>query len=343
MKILYIGNFLKNIKNHYDGPNIQLVKLFRSFNYNVQISGTIGNKILRMIQFVYSILLAKFRGTDLVIIDVFSTWAFYFAVTVSRIASFVDIPYLLILHGGNLPSRFNSSYKISKKILENAKLIISPSDYLASTVNNLFGLNVLIIPNLIDVKIHQTFNDRKNEIFWVRSIKDLYNPNMAIEVMKILKEKKINFKLYVIGPYEKSEKDKIVSLISRYDLKNNVFLKGRMERDKWHRMAEKGTYFINTTNVDNTPSSVIEALALGLITVSTNVGGIPFILKDGFDSILVKPNDALSMANAIVELENNIDKKNFLKKNAKNKFDNIYERKQVVLIWKKLLAKNNFK
>ncbi len=45
MKILYIGNFLKNIKNHYDGPNIQLVKLFRSFNYNVQISGTIGNKI----------------------------------------------------------------------------------------------------------------------------------------------------------------------------------------------------------------------------------------------------------------------------------------------------------
>ena len=61
----------------------------------------------------------------------------------------------------------------------------------------------------------------------------------------------------------------------------------------------KADIFLNTTNVDNTPVSVIEAMACGLCIVSTNVGGIPYLLEDGVDALLVPPEDTQAMANAV--------------------------------------------
>ena len=60
-------------------------------------------------------------------------------------------------------------------------------------------------------------------------------------------------------------------------------------------------FFINTTNFDNLPISVLEAMALGLPIISTNVGGLPFFLKEA-NSILVNKNDSVAMANAIIQI-----------------------------------------
>jgi glycosyltransferase involved in cell wall biosynthesis len=62
---------------------------------------------------------------------------------------------------------------------------------------------------------------------------------------------------------------------------------------------QNGDIFINTTNYDNTPVSVLEAMACGLCIVSTNVGGLPFLLHDGMDALLVPPNDPAAMSTAI--------------------------------------------
>jgi len=61
----------------------------------------------------------------------------------------------------------------------------------------------------------------------------------------------------------------------------------------------KGDIFLNTTNVDNAPVTVLEAMASGLCVVSTNVGGIPYMLEDEQDALLVPPDDAEAMAAAV--------------------------------------------
>jgi glycosyltransferase involved in cell wall biosynthesis len=62
---------------------------------------------------------------------------------------------------------------------------------------------------------------------------------------------------------------------------------------------DKGDIFLNTPNVDNMPVSVLEAMASGLCVISTNVGGVPYLLKDESDSLLVPANSPEAMAAAV--------------------------------------------
>jgi glycosyltransferase involved in cell wall biosynthesis len=75
-----------------------------------------------------------------------------------------------------------------------------------------------------------------------------------------------------------------------------------MPKEDWLDYAKDFDIFINTTNVDNTPVSVMEAMALGLPVVSTNVGGIPFLLEDQIDALLVEPNQVETFTEAVLKL-----------------------------------------
>jgi glycosyltransferase involved in cell wall biosynthesis len=57
--------------------------------------------------------------------------------------------------------------------------------------------------------------------------------------------------------------------------------------------------FLNTADIDNTPLSVLEAMASGMCIVSTNVGGIPYLLEHETDALLVPPGDEAAMAAAV--------------------------------------------
>ena len=61
----------------------------------------------------------------------------------------------------------------------------------------------------------------------------------------------------------------------------------------------QGDIFLNTASIDNAPVSVTEAMACGLCIVSTNVGGIPYLLQHEKTALLVPPADPEAMAQAI--------------------------------------------
>jgi glycosyltransferase involved in cell wall biosynthesis len=94
-----------------------------------------------------------------------------------------------------------------------------------------------------------------------------------------------------------------------------AFLGGvsKAEVPKW---LNKGDIFINTTNIDNNPISVIEAMASGLCIVSTDVGGIPYLAENEKDALLVPPNDPIAMAKAVKRLLNDPNLSEKLSMNA---------------------------
>lgn len=338
MTILYLGNFLNNVKGRYDGPNVQVVAMLRDMGHEVNCAGTSKAQVIRIWQFIKAILVGKLKGLDLIIVDVFSTRAFYFAVLSAKLSSLLGINYGLVLHGGNLPERFSSSVSLSESLLNEAVFVSSPSNYLAEAAKSKFGTRVTVIPNKIAVVPHKIREGRLNEIYWVRSLGSIYNPEMAVKVLKLLIEKGLQFKLTFIGPGESERIHFVKELVSKYQLDSKVIFKGRMTRAEWHNIAKKGKYFLNTTSVDNTPSSVIEAMALGLIPISTNVGGLPFILDNWVDSVLVAQNDAEAMASAIERLEMQPGLKQNLQTNGWKKMDEIYHSDAIKLKWEHMLS-----
>jgi len=76
--------------------------------------------------------------------------------------------------------------------------------------------------------------------------------------------------------------------------------------------------FLNTSRADNTPVSVIEAMAGGLCIVSTNVGGIPFLLQHERNALLVNENDPAAMAAAVRRILTERDLSERLSRNARH-------------------------
>ncbi|NND06794.1 MAG: glycosyltransferase family 4 protein [Saprospiraceae bacterium] len=63
--------------------------------------------------------------------------------------------------------------------------------------------------------------------------------------------------------------------------------------------------FVHPSHIDNSPNSLCEAMLLGVPCVSTNVGGIPSLLKNGIDGLLVQDGDPFALAGSILDLINN--------------------------------------
>ena len=94
---------------------------------------------------------------------------------------------------------------------------------------------------------------------------------------------------------------------------------------------------LNTTNFDNMPVSVIEAMALGLPIVSTNVGGMPYLVRDGVDGILLPPNDEKAMARAIQDLLADPESAGKMAENARKKVEG-FDWREVAEQWRELLG-----
>jgi len=63
--------------------------------------------------------------------------------------------------------------------------------------------------------------------------------------------------------------------------------------------------FVHPSHADNSPNSVCEAMLVGMPVVSTNAGGIPGILTDNVDGLLVQDGDPYAMAGAILDVLRN--------------------------------------
>ena len=124
---------------------------------------------------------------------------------------------------------------------------------------------------------------------------------MAIEVLKELKNTYPNATLCMVGPDKDGTQADVQQLIKRYQLHDSVEITGVLSKEDWHKKSEDFDIFINTTNVDNTPVSVIEAMALGLPVVSTNAGGLPYLLSSK-NALLVDPNCVEKMSKYIIDL-----------------------------------------
>ena len=83
---------------------------------------------------------------------------------------------------------------------------------------------------------------------------------------------------------------------------HSVRFTGRIDNHRIAELYREADLLLNPSTVDNTPVSLLEAMASGVPIVSTDVGGVPHLVTDGTHALLVSPRDPDAMAQAALRL-----------------------------------------
>lgn len=131
------------------------------------------------------------------------------------------------------------------------------------------------------------FYDVKNHIFLIKCFKEFLNfyPNAT---------------LVCVGGGEMFQK--ISDLVTNNKLTKNIFLVG--EQDDVYSFLSKSKIFVLPSLNEGNPISILEAMDCGLPVIASNVGGIPDVIKDDINGILIDPNIENTLIEAMKRLFN---------------------------------------
>ncbi len=131
-----------------------------------------------------------------------------------------------------------------------------------------------------------------------------------------------------------NEADDISYLVKRkyrtsFD-ENGIKLLGSLQvRELINEMLEADV-FIHPSHIDNSPNSLCEAMLLGMPVIATFAGGIPSIVENKKEGLLVQDGDPYALAGAIMELKKNRNYANQLRTNARNRALKRHDPKKIV-------------
>lgn len=277
------------------------------------------------------------RSVKAVLIDTYSTQNFYYAVAIANLCRLLRITYVPILHGGNLPERLERSKSNSYKLFKGAKTNVAPSPYLMEAFRAKGYSNLTHIPNTIAIESYPFLlrNQIGPRLLWVRSFAEIYNPMLALRLVERLLTKFPDVELCMVGPEKDGSMERCKGYAEQHKLP--VTFTGKLSKKAWCETSKDFDIFINTTNFDNTPVSLIEAMALGLPIVSTNVGGIPYLITHQKDGLLVPSDNVGELFKAVEVLCTDLELGNRLSLNGRKRAE-AFDWKIVKQDWLTLLG-----
>ena len=238
-------------------------------------------------------------------------------------------PYIITEHWSRyLPGNdFGGFFRklATKIVVRDAELVTTVTDNLAKAMQN-HGLkndNYVVLPNVVNLDMFHISEKKNNtpcKIIHVSCFEDKSkNISGLLESLKIVEQKGIDFQCTLIG--EGMDFDLMKAKAEELQLINKVSFTGLLEGQKLADELASGDFLVLSSNYENMPVVILEALASGLPVVSTNVGGIKEMI-DETKGILVEPRNKEALAEAIIkmiETHNDYDP-NYLRKSVIEKY-----------------------
>lgn len=170
----------------------------------------------------------------------------------------------------------------------------------------------------------------------VASLSRWKNPKASVECVRILKQRGADVSLDFFG--EGAERPELEKMIAQYGLQEQITLHG-VSGNVFPEL-QKSDIFILPSFTEGSPISIIEAMGTGLPVIASNVGGIPDMITDGVDGILIEPN-AQALADAIEKLLTDEALRKALGENAKesvNRFSSVTMAEEYLKLYTKLIG-----
>ncbi len=178
--------------------------------------------------------------------------------------------------------------------------ILVSSNYLAEIFSR-YNVTVEVVPDGVnrDMFRPRIITSVQPKLIVARSLENRNNISCVIEAFKLVKQKYPRSEMVIAG--DGSQRESLEWLVEKEKLNGINFTGGFSPHQLADLFAEADVY-VNASTIDGLPTSLLEALAVGLPAVTTGAGGIPEVVNDRVNGLLVRPNDPSGLADRIIEL-----------------------------------------
>jgi glycosyltransferase involved in cell wall biosynthesis len=227
-----------------------------------------------------------------------SGWSWHlFASPAVWVAKLRGIPSIVNYRGGEAETFLASSDSLVLKTMRCASVVAVPSGFLQRVFRRR-GVQSTVVPNIVDTERFRPARPgqwtRAPHLVVARNLEPIYDIATALRAFSLVRAELPEAALTVAG--SGPEREALLSLADELGIADAVNFRGRLDRDQMAELYRSASVVVNPSRVDNMPNSVLEAMASGAVVVSTNVGGLPFIVRDGVTGLLVAAGDHAAMA-----------------------------------------------
>ena len=291
MRVLLVANYMPSSGGISGQVGLIFMHLLQD-GVEVEIFSTKGNFFNRLLMCYKLLRIGK--DYDVFHIHACSNLGFFPAIIGIRAAKILKKRVVLTYHGGGADAFFKRYTHLVRKYLNSSDVNIVLSGYLASVFDK-YDIPYIIIPNIIELDdtLFKKRNSLQPHYISVRTLSSDYNIQCIIKAFDIVKKKIPAATLTILG--DGPLMNSLMNLVSRLDLKDVSFV-GRVPNSQIYSYLDKADIFISSPIIDNQPMSVLEAFNAGLLVISSNVGGIPFMIEDEETGLLFENNDFMALA-----------------------------------------------
>ena len=298
----------------------ELADGLRSRGWQVLTTSAVEPRVPRLLDMLATVWLKR-PLFDVAQVDVYSGPAFVWAEAVSASLIMLRCPFVVTVHSGALPEFAARWPTRVRRLLRAASVVTSPSAYLQEQLRP-YRSDVRVVHNglHLDRYLARDPGPASPRLVWIRTYEQRYNPLLALQVVQRLAVDYPRVELVMVGP-DAGDWSAAQQLeeAARLGVDGRVDIRGPVDKTDIPRILRRGDIFLNTTNVDNAPVTVVEAMACGLCVVSTDAGGVSKLVRDGIDGLLVPRGDPEAMAAAVARILREPDLARRLSRNARRK------------------------
>jgi glycosyltransferase involved in cell wall biosynthesis len=213
-------------------------------------------------------------------------------------------PVVINYRGGEADAFLDKSLAWVGPSLRRASAVIVPSGFL-EWVFGKYGFATQVVPNIINLERFAAGDAGAARapgpcVLVARNLEPLYDNETALRAFAIVARSHPGARMVVAGsgPLRAA----LEQLARELGIGAAVRFTGRVDNAGMAALYRDADLMLNPSKVDNMPNSVLEALASGVPVVSTNVGGVPFMVEHGKTALLVPPQSPEAMAEAMLRL-----------------------------------------
>ena len=218
-------------------------------------------------------------------------------------------------HGGGAEQFFSRHPRLVKKYLCQTDENIVLSGFLGNVFDK-FQIPYTVIPNIVELE-EGRFCPRATiepKFISIRTLSPLYNIECIIKAFKVVKKACPSARLTIVG--DGPSRDSLEQFVRSESIQDVTF-EGRVDNARIYEYLNQSDIMLSAPRIDNMPVSVLEGFNAGLLVISSNVGGVPYMIEDEVNGLLFESNNSMALAEKMMWALSHQDESHNMIDNAK--------------------------